>query len=67
LQSGQFEWMLTSFMKFYDHHPQEDSSIQSLLVVGILKATAVLKSVRITNHYSYESSISFYDMHDAVG
>lgn len=33
-------------MDLYESHPQEDSSVHALLIIGILKATAVLKSVK---------------------
>ncbi len=37
--------MLSTFTELYDIHPVEDSLLESLLLVGILKATAVLKMV----------------------
>ena len=40
-----FEWMLTTLLGLYDRHPHEDTSVVSLLVTGILKAAAVLRSV----------------------
>lgn len=45
LQSSQFQWMLQALLDLYENHPHEDSHTVSLIVVGILKAVAVLKSV----------------------
>lgn len=39
--------MLQTFLEYYDIHPQEDLQTISLMVVGILKAVAVLKQVRM--------------------
>ncbi len=45
IQSSQFQWMLHTLMNLYENHPQEDTHTTSLIVVGTLKAVAVLKSV----------------------
>lgn len=39
------EWMLGTMLDVYDRHPQEDAYLISLTVLGILKATAILKLV----------------------
>lgn len=39
------EWMLGTMLDVYDRHPQEDAYLVSLTVLGMLKATAVLKLV----------------------
>ena len=47
VQSSQFEWMLHTLFGCYDSHPHEDTHTLSLIVAGILKAVAVLKSVSL--------------------
>lgn len=43
--SGQFQWMLQTLLDLYEnHHPHEDMHTVSLMVVGILKVIAILKS-----------------------
>jgi hypothetical protein len=39
--------MLETLLDLYDNHPHEDSLTVSLMVVGILKVSAVLKSVSV--------------------
>ena len=45
LKSSQVEWMLGTLLDLYDRHPQEDMYSISLIVLGILKAAAILKLV----------------------
>lgn len=42
---SQFEWMLATFLQLYERHPNEDCVTEALLVLGILKMSAVLKVV----------------------
>ena len=44
-QSSQVEWMLGTLLDMYECHPHEDMTSISLIVLGILKATAILKLV----------------------
>ena len=50
MQTSQFEWMQQTLLECYDCHPQEDTHTVSLIVVGILKAVAILKSVSVATY-----------------
>ena len=47
IQSGQFDWMLRTLLEIYENHPPEDVSVTALAVFGLLKASAILKCVRM--------------------
>lgn len=47
MQTSQFKWMLSTLLEYYDTHPQEDVHTVSLMIVGILKAVAILKCVSL--------------------
>ena len=44
-QAGQFDWMLGTLLGLYENHPPEDTLTSPLIVLGLLKACAVLKLV----------------------
>lgn len=44
---NQFEWMLGTFLSLLDQLPPEDVTSQALLVLGVVKAAAVLRVVSI--------------------
>lgn len=46
MQSGQFDWLLVTLLRLYETHPPEDTTTLSFVILGILKAAAVLKVVR---------------------
>lgn len=50
--------MLTTMLDLYNHHPPEDTTTTALLVLGVLKAAAVLKVVRQKAFNSYP--LAFY-------
>ena len=50
--------MLTTMLDLYNHHPSEDTTTTALLVLGVLKAAAVLKVVRQKTFNGYP--LAFY-------
>ena len=48
--SNQYEWMLGTFLSLLDHLPPEDVCSQALLVLGVIKAAAVLRVVSILGY-----------------
>ena len=50
--------MLTTMLDLYNHHPSEDTTTTALLVLGVLKAAAVLKVVRQKTFNGYQ--LAFY-------
>ena len=53
--------MLGSLLHLHDTHPSEDVSMVALLVQGVLKAAAVLRSVRrLMCWYIYSSIVCYF-------
>lgn len=51
--------MLQSLLEFYENHPYEDVHTLSLMVVGILKAVAILKSVSVLLFVQFWGEVGF--------